>query len=289
MATLTHSPLTPRGIVQALLGAAVLFAGLAAPALAQPTVNLSVSPASVAEGSNVSVTATLTGGTVGSNVTIPLTYTNGTAEAGDYTAINNLTISANAASGSVMVSTVDNSTYESDETFTVSFGTLPATVQAGTTTMQTVTITDAADLPEVEFSMSAWSATEGAFPDVEITVEKTGATELPATVNYATNDGTAEAGSDYEETIGTLTIAADSTQEAFFIELVDDVVFEADESFTVTLSVPSDAQLGSASSSTVIISDITDKPVVRITGGAPVTEGTAAIFTISAHRAAEAN
>ena len=57
------------------------------------------------------------------------------------------------------------------------------------------------------------------------------------TVDYATSDVTALAGSDYTEASGTLTIDAGETTGTITVEVLDDGVVEGeDETFTVKLS-----------------------------------------------------
>ncbi len=108
---------------------------------AAPTVSLSASPREVAEGSGVTVTATLSSA-LSSGVTIPLALTDGTAEAGDHGALAGITINAGSTSGSGTVTTNQDDDSD-DETFTVSLGSnLPPSVAVGTPSSVEVTITD---------------------------------------------------------------------------------------------------------------------------------------------------
>jgi uncharacterized repeat protein (TIGR01451 family) len=58
------------------------------------------------------------------------------------------------------------------------------------------------------------------------------------TVNYATADGNAMAGSDYTTTRGTLTFAPGVLSQSFTVPILDDAISEASESFNVTLTNP---------------------------------------------------
>ncbi len=107
---------------------------------AVPAVRLSASPATVAEGSPVTVTATLSEA-LAAEVTIPVTLTAGTAEPGDFGALASIRIPAGSASGTGTVTTAHDGDDE-DETFTVALGSLPSTVSAGTPASVTVTIAD---------------------------------------------------------------------------------------------------------------------------------------------------
>ena len=68
---------------------------------------------------------------------------------------------------------------------------------------------------------------------VELTVTLTGSTELPATVSYATDDGTATAGEDYAPVGGLLTFAPGETAHTVTVEVNGDLVFEPDETFSL--------------------------------------------------------
>jgi hypothetical protein len=59
-----------------------------------------------------------------------------------------------------------------------------------------------------------------------------------ATVNWATSDGSATAGSDYQAASGTITFGFNETTKIIEVPITDDSAFEGTESFTVTLSNP---------------------------------------------------
>ncbi|WP_170923269.1 ExeM/NucH family extracellular endonuclease [Fulvimarina manganoxydans] len=61
-----------------------------------------------------------------------------------------------------------------------------------------------------------------------------------ASVDYATSDGTAEAGSDYQSAAGTIEFAENETSKTISVTINGDTDIEANETFTVTLSNPSD-------------------------------------------------
>ena len=75
------------------------------------------------------------------------------------------------------------------------------------------------------------------------------------TVSYATVDETAIAGSDYLATSGTVTFAPNETAKLVQVPIIDDLNSEPTETFSFTLSKPTNATLGSPSAATVTISD----------------------------------
>ncbi len=68
------------------------------------------------------------------------------------------------------------------------------------------------------------------------TVSLSAPSALPVTVNYATADGTAQAGTDYTAASGSLTIPANQTTGTISITVNGDTVAEPDETFFVNLS-----------------------------------------------------
>ena len=72
------------------------------------------------------------------------------------------------------------------------------------------------------------------------------------TVDYATADGTATAGSDYTATSGTLSFAAGETEKTVSVPVLDDGHDEGSETLTLTLSNPSGAYLADGSATGTI-------------------------------------
>ncbi|XP_017793702.1 PREDICTED: sodium/calcium exchanger 1 isoform X3 [Habropoda laboriosa] len=78
----------------------------------------------------------------------------------------------------------------------------------------------------------------------------------PCSVDYCTEDGSAEAGSDYISAKGTLTFDPGETKKTIKLSVIDDELFEEDEHFYVRLSNASQpAMLVSPSLATVMILD----------------------------------
>ena len=77
---------------------------------------------------------------------------------------------------------------------------------------------------------------EGATLDFVVTLSR--AREAETTVDYATGNGTATAGSDYTETSGRLAFAAGETSKTVQVAILDDALDEGSETMTLTLSNP---------------------------------------------------
>ena len=89
------------------------------------------------------------------------------------------------------------------------------------------------------------------------------ASSLAVTVDWATADDTATQGTDYAETTGTLSFDALETEQTITVPLLDDALDEADETFTIALSNPSNATLDEAEA-TGTITDNDAAPALTI-------------------------
>jgi len=104
------------------------------------------------------------------------------------------------------------------------------------------------------------------------TVTLSGATGAAASVNYATQDGTARAGSDYVSKSGSLSFSGTTTQRQVQINTSQDSTGENAESFFVNLSNASGATIARAQGGAVILDDDSGYTVtVQPTTGGSVT------------------
>ena len=102
---------------------------------------------------------------------------------------------------------------------------------------------------------SAYSVNENG-GSVTITVNRTSGSSGSVSVNYATANGTATAGSDYTAKSGTITFAAGVISQTVSVPILDDAVYEGNETFTITLSnATGGATIGTPASGTVTIVD----------------------------------
>ena len=105
-----------------------------------------------------------------------------------------------------------------------------------TTKTETITIHDN-DLPTLSFQTALISATENVNSEkVDITVNLTKVSYQDVTFDFNMTGGTATKGLDYlEEITRSGTISAGSTSGTFSIPIVDDLLNEGNETFTLTL------------------------------------------------------
>ena len=167
-----------------------------------------------------------------------------------------------------------------DETVTLGFGTLPGGVSAGTTATSAVALTD--NDPATTVSIADVSVAEGdsGTKTVAFAVSLNASSSSNVTVDYATADGTATtAGGDYESASGTLTINAGATSGTVSVTVNGDEVDEPDETFTVTLSNPSNAKLGDAEATGTITDDDTRGVTVTPTA-LTIAEGGSGTYTV---------
>jgi len=117
--------------------------------------------------------------------------------------------------------------------------------------------------PSVSFSSTPYSVAEGGGGKL-VTVTLSGPSTLSVSVNYATSNGTAVAGSDYTNTSGTLTWTAGQTgSKTLTVPIIDDPGDESDETFYVRLSSPANCTVSGANPAGVAIIDNDGMPTVN--------------------------
>jgi hypothetical protein len=158
-----------------------------------------------------------------------------------------------------------------------------AAPQIGPSQPAELTINDD-DVSTFEFSAPSYSVNENdAAGHATITVNRAGATNVPAPVNYATSNGTAT-GADYTSAAGTLNFAAGETTKTFQVDVANDGTSEANETVNLTLTS------GGTPVDTAVLSIVdNDNPKASIQMESPsydVTEadGTASVTVTLSHR-----
>jgi YD repeat-containing protein len=106
----------------------------------------------------------------------------------------------------------------------------------------------------LQLSAASYSVSESAVT-AQITVNRTGDTSAPATIDYLTLDGTGRQRVDYIISAGTLSFATGETSKSFTVLVVDNVYVDGNRTVNVLLSNPHGAVLGSRTSAGLTIQD----------------------------------
>ncbi len=143
---------------------------------------------------------------------------------------------------------------------------------------------------DLQFSAAAYSAVDTDGP-VTVTVTLIGTPPGSVTVQYATSDGSARAGTDYVATSGELTFASGVTSQTFTVPIIDRGPLGGPLSFNLTLSNPggTGAVLGTPNTAVVtingtgVVRTITYDQITSLPGGNAVNGG--ALLSADGNRA----
>jgi Ca2+-binding RTX toxin-like protein/V8-like Glu-specific endopeptidase len=225
---------------------------------AKPTITIVATDANAAEtvsGSTLNTgifTLTRTGNT---NNPLTVFYSLfGTASNGsDYSQISQFgtTFAAGSSTTTIVITPIDDTNVEPIEMVNISLSGDSNYILGGNTTA-TVNIADN-DIPTINLSANQ-TVVEGltSLQSLAYTVSLSVAGAQTITVNYATANGTALADSDYTNTLGTLTFSPGQTTQTISIPILNDSLDEGNETFTLTLSSPTNGTLGTATATTTI-------------------------------------
>ena len=185
-------------------------------------------------------TVTITrGGDTSQPVSVTFSTSNGSARAGvDYVARNNVTVAfaANVTQRPVNITIINNNLADGDRTvnLNLSGGTDPlgGVVVLGPSAVLTILDDDVG----FGFTAANYNVNEGAGTAL-ITVSRFGNTNVSATVNFATSDGTATvANGKYGATNGTLSFGPGVLSQSFTVRIIDETLVEGDKFLNLALS-----------------------------------------------------
>ncbi|MFN6538729.1 MAG: Calx-beta domain-containing protein [Nostoc sp. EkiNYC01] len=230
-----------------------------------PAIALAVSPSSVTEdgSTNLVYTFTRTGSTtnaltVNYNVAGTATFNTDYSQSGaaSFTGTTGtITFAGGASTATLTINPTADTTFESNETVALTLATGTG-YTIGTTGAVTSTITNDDSLPTINLSANQTIVEGYTSPqNATYTVTLSNASTKTITVKYATANGTATAGADYTNTAGTLTFNPGDTSKVINIPILNDFINEANETFTLTLTSPTNASLGTSKTVTTTITD----------------------------------
>ncbi|MEM7181849.1 MAG: Calx-beta domain-containing protein [Spirochaetota bacterium] len=228
------------------------------------TPSLAIDSPTVAEnvaGNTLQYVVTLSAAS-GQAVSVSYASSNGTASAGaDYSAVSGtLNFAPGETSKTIGVALSNDALDEDDETVLL---TLASPVNASLATATgTGTISDDDATPSLTID-SPSVAENVASANLTYTVTLSAASGKAVTVDYASSDNSALAGTDYTSTTGTLTFAAGETSKTIDVPLTNDALDEVDETLTMTLTSPSNATISTATG-TGTITDEDAEPSLSI-------------------------
>ena len=269
-------------------GATIPGIGIGIGTITDDDVPISIVDATVTEGNAGTVNALFAvtlGAASASTVTVDYSTFDGSAVApGDYaTTSGTLTFSPGQTVKQISVPVNGDTTVEANETFTVALSN-PSNATISGTGIGTGTITNDDALSTL--TIAAATVTEGNSGTVNavFAVTLSAASSSTVTVDYSTFDGGAIQPADYAATAGTLTFAPGQTAKQISVPVNGDTTVEANETFTVALSNPSNATISGTGIGTGTITN--DDALSTLTiAAATVTEGNSgtvnAVFAVT--------
>lgn len=220
-----------------------------------PTVHISaVNPiGDVTEGTDVIFTITRNGSLAGA-LEGDLSVTGATS---DMLVPSSYSIPASSASADVTIDTTDNDTVDATRTVGVALVGVPGALELGTPASISVNVLDNDAPPLPTLSINNVSQNEGNSGTANFTfvVTLSAASASVVTVDVSTSNGTAAAGVDYTAINTMLTFAPGEVSKAVNVEVYGDSTFEADETFFVNLSNPTNATIAVAQGIGTILND----------------------------------
>lgn len=204
---------------------------------AEPTVAFAQDTYAVQENQGPAVLTIALSAPSGQTVSVRYKSGGGSASAGgDYAAVDKkLTFAPGETSKTVEVGVFDDALVEGLETAVITLST-PENVTIGDIGTTTLNLLDN-EVPMLHSDSLSYSVAEKN-GTVRITLTLDEPFTMNATVDYATVDGTAEAGADYVAKSGKITFAPGQTSKTIELELLEDTLTEGEETFTLVFSNP---------------------------------------------------
>jgi hypothetical protein len=176
-------------------------------------------------------------------VTVNYATTNDTAKVGeDYQRTNGkLTFKPGETSKTINVPVFGDTKLEANETFKLLLS-QPQNAQLGK--KQAIGTISNDDLAKISIKDTQIIEGDDGKKQAKFTVSLNTKVSQKVEVSYATSDGTAKVGEDYQRTNGKLTFQPNQTQKTIIVPILGDTLDENNETFFLNLSQPKNADLG---------------------------------------------
>jgi hypothetical protein len=237
----------------------IVISALPPAAQAAPVASISIDDVSLAEGNSgvklLSFTVQAKGKGAAS-ATVAYATADGTANIpGDYDSSSGTISFRSGKRQKITVPVRGDTINEGDETFFVNLSS-PTKATISDTQGQ-ATILDDDPLPSISINDVSVGEGDTGSTTATFTVALSQPSGAPVAVDYATADGTAQTGSDFEAVSGTLMFAPGDVTKSVAVTVNGDLVSEGDENFTLALSNPPGATLADDSGTGTIVDDET--------------------------------
>jgi uncharacterized repeat protein (TIGR01451 family) len=178
-------------------------------------------------------------------LSVPFSLTNGTATVGsDYqTNSGSFSVFPGQTTASVTIGIFGDTTVEPDETFFMNLGNTAGATIGKPQGTGTIVNDDGLVLPGIAITDATVTEGNAGTITANFNVTLTASSVLTVTVGYATANSTATSGSDYVSTSGTVTFTPGQTSQPVSITVNGDTAVEANETFFVNLSTPTNATI----------------------------------------------
>ena len=180
---------------------------------------------------------------VNQKVEVSYATTNGTAKAGeDYQRTNGkLTFKPGETSKTINVPVFGDTKLEANETFKLLLS-QPQNAKLGK--KQAIGSITNDDLAKISIKDTQIIEGDDGKKQAKFTVSLSSKVNQKVEVSYATSNGTAKVGEDYQRTNGKLTFQPNQTQKTIIVPILGDTLDEDNETFFLNLSKPKNADLG---------------------------------------------
>ena len=230
----------------------------------RPEVSFAVASSSAAESSgSVSIDLTLSGLQV-TDIAVDLQVGGTAQDSLDYTSIPpSIVIPAGTTAATIAVTLIDDLTSEEDETLVLTLVS-PVGATLGTPETHTLTIVEDDPLPAASFASGALSTTESSGTVlVEVTLDRPSSTPVEVSATLA---GSATPGVDFTA-LTTQTFTPGETTRSYEITLIEDALFEGDETIELSLVPGPGFTIGAIDTLLITLGEIDPPPTVEIFGG----------------------